>query len=234
MSLINDALKKAQRQRTTDAAGVAPPMPGETGARVTRRGKPLASQSVLLIVAASVVLIVVSVAATVYLLREPSAPATTPIIAQSSPPVGQLPAPADSPPVSPVVFVPLTPPTETPVVQIPEPVSHPAPPPATIPTMPTVVATSPPAAVIAAQTEPASRPVVPATDEPDERILDYIDRLHVLGVRSSGSDSRVLMNDRVYRVNDVVDRGLGLRLIEVQSGRLEFEDASGVRYTKTL
>jgi len=42
------------------------------------------------------------------------------------------------------------------------------------------------------------------------------------------------MNDRVYRVNDVVDRGLGLRLIEVQSGRLDFEDARGVRYTKTL
>lgn len=234
MSLINDALKKAQRQRTVDAAGVAPPMPGESGPRVTRRGKPLASQSVLLIVTAGAVLIVVSVVATVYLLREPSTPATTPTIVQSSQPAGQIPATPDSPPVNPVVFVPLTPPVETPAAQSPVPVSLPTPAPATIPTSPPVVATPPAPPVVAPQTEPVSRPVTPASDKPDERILDYIDRLHVLGVRSSGSDSRVLMNDRVYRVNDVVDRGLGLRLIEVQSGRLEFEDARGMRYTKIL
>jgi len=234
MSLINDALKKAQRQRTVDAAGVAPPMPGESGTRVTRRGKPLASQLVLLIVAASAVLVVISVVATVYLLREPSTPATTPTLVQNSQPAGQIPAPPDSSPVSPVVFIPLAPPTDTPVAQIPEPVSLPAPASTTLPAAPPVVNTPPPAPVVAIQTEPASRPVAPAGDVPDERILDYIDRLHVLGVRSSGSDSRVLMNDRVYRVNDVVDRGLGLRLIEVQSGRLDFEDARGMRYTKTL
>ncbi len=228
MSLINDALKKAQRQRTVDTAGVAPPMPGETGARVARRGKPLASQSVLLIVAASAVLIVVSVVATVYLLREPTAPATASPIVLSSQPVGQIPARLESPPVSPVVFVPLAPAAETPAAQIPESVSFPTPALATIPSAP------PPNPVVTTPAEPATPPVAATSNQPDERILDYIDRLTVLGVRSSGSDSRVLMNDRVYRVNDVVDRGLGLRLIEAQSGRLIFEDTRGVRYTKIL
>jgi hypothetical protein len=232
MSLINDALKKAQRQRTVDAAGVAPPMPGETGTRVTRRNKPLASQSVLLIVAASAVLIVISVVATVYLLREPESSPVTPPIVQSSAPVGSVPAPVDSPSVSPVVFVPLAPLPTSPEVQNPQP--EPQPSLVTIPTPPPVITTPPPAPVIVAQSEPAPRVVATASDKPDERILDYIDRLQVLGVRSSGSDSRVLMNDRVYRVNDIVDRGLGLRLIEAQSGRLEFEDARGVRYTKNL
>jgi hypothetical protein len=40
------------------------------------------------------------------------------------------------------------------------------------------------------------------------------------------------MNDRVYRVNDLVDRNLGVRLTKVESGRLTFTDASGAVYSK--
>ena len=40
------------------------------------------------------------------------------------------------------------------------------------------------------------------------------------------------MNDRVYRVNDVVDRTLGVRLTKVSTDSLTFTDANGVTYVK--
>lgn len=231
MSLINDALKKAQRQRTADAAGVAPPMPGESGGRIPRRGKPMASQAVLLAVAGGAVLIVLSVVATVYLLREPAEPAPVVMpVPTPQPPVAQ-PAPAiatESPAPAPVVFVPLAPKPEPAVEKIPEP-------PAVVVPAPAVAAPAPsPVARLPEPVQPTVSAPAPGTAVPDDRIYEYLDRLHVLGVRSSGSDSRVLMNDRVYRINDLVDRGLSLRLVGVQSGALIFEDARGVRYTKNL
>ncbi|HRJ48263.1 MAG TPA: hypothetical protein PKY38_12950 [Opitutaceae bacterium] len=226
MSLINDALKKAQRQRTTDAAGVAPPMPGESGGRITRRGKPMASQAVLLLVAGGSVLIVLSVVATVYLLREPAPPAAPPVaLAAPISPSTATPVVNDSPAPAPVVFVPVLPKPESVVESPPEPPAPVSTPPVRTEPAPVIIASSPPPALPAPS---------PAAASPDERIHDYLDRLHVLGVRSSGADSRVLMNDRVYRLNDLVDRTLSLRLVDVQPGLLIFEDARGVRYTKNL
>ncbi|MEN9811589.1 MAG: hypothetical protein RL479_275 [Verrucomicrobiota bacterium] len=49
-----------------------------------------------------------------------------------------------------------------------------------------------------------------------------------------GEDSRVLINDRVYRVNEVVDRNLGIRLVKVEPGSLHFTDGRGVTYVKHL
>ena len=56
--------------------------------------------------------------------------------------------------------------------------------------------------------------------------------MRILGVRSPGPEARVLIGERVYRVNDVVDRAMGLRLQKVEPGTLTFIDASGSTYTK--
>jgi hypothetical protein len=40
------------------------------------------------------------------------------------------------------------------------------------------------------------------------------------------------MNDRVYRVNDIVERSLGVRLIKVEADNLTFSDANGFTYVK--
>jgi hypothetical protein len=42
------------------------------------------------------------------------------------------------------------------------------------------------------------------------------------------------MNDRVYRLNDFVDRALGVRLTKVTRESLTFTDANGVTYVKDL
>ncbi|MCX6951473.1 MAG: hypothetical protein NTV51_04700, partial [Verrucomicrobia bacterium] len=81
MSLINEALKKAQRNRSADPAGTLPPMPG--GGRVSKRSQPRTSQQLILIAAGAIALVVLSVVATVYLVNrppetKPAAPAPTP------------------------------------------------------------------------------------------------------------------------------------------------------------
>lgn len=40
------------------------------------------------------------------------------------------------------------------------------------------------------------------------------------------------MNDRVYRLNDIVERTLGVRLIKVETNSLTFSDANSVTYVK--
>jgi hypothetical protein len=68
---------------------------------------------------------------------------------------------------------------------------------------------------------------------PDERIYVFLDGLRITAVRLlGGSESRVMMSDRVFRVNDIVERNLGLRLTKVEAGQLTFTDARGVEYVK--
>src|SRR4051812_30909221 len=79
MSLINEALKKAQRQRSDQPAGSSSP-----GEREDYRPKPMGTQTIVLIAAGAAVLVVFSVVITVYLLNRPTASAT-PAIAASAP-----------------------------------------------------------------------------------------------------------------------------------------------------
>lgn len=82
---------------------------------------------------------------------------------------------------------------------------------------------------------PAPAAAAPAAPpRPDEKITAFVGTLRVAGVRALGEDSRVLINDRVYRVNDVIDRALGVRLVKVEAGSLHFVDGRGVAYVKHL
>ena len=89
-----------------------------------------------------------------------------------------------------------------------------------------------PATQGAALPEAASTPATPAAAKPDERIVAFVENVKVAGIRSSGNESRVLMNDRVFRVNDIVERTLGVRLVKVAVDSLTFADSNGVTYVK--
>ena len=90
----------------------------------------------------------------------------------------------------------------------------------------------------APQAEPAPAPVTPAPvagpAKADERIARFVEAIKVTGIRSSGAESRVLMNDRVYRVNDTVERTLGVKLTKVEADQLTFADANGLVYVKGI
>ncbi len=271
MSLINEALKKAQRARLEDQAAAEAIAPG--GA-VPKRRQARSANTMVLIGAGAVTLIVLSVVATVYFVSGDSkpAPAPTPVAKSTATPSPTAAAAAPTPPASapaspsPVPAPPSAPAPAT-AAAIPSAAALPtttataAPTPATVPTgtpsVPAVADTSLAGKAATPTTTPAASSARPATPAPvatpvaaippaaapagapaaptlDPRIAAYVDGLRVTGVRASGNDSRVLMNDRVYRVNDMVERNLGVRLVKVAGDSLTFADANGFTYVKHL
>ena len=246
MSLINEALKKAQRARTEGQPTDAPPMPG--GGPIAKRGQAQSTKTVVLIGGGALALVLLSVALTIFLVsRKPAAPA--PIAAVTPAPTASTPAPAaaSSPSPAPDATAPAStapvvaaPPAKAPdsggalsagkqrpltaaVAEVKTPGSPPA-----SPVAPAAADVTPP--VAAAPTPSSTTPTAPVKQ--DERIAAFVEAVRVTGIRSSGNDSRVLMNERVYRVNEIVDRTLGVRLVKVGTDSLTFSDTNGATYVK--
>lgn len=251
MSLINEALKKAQRMRA-EAPPTSPPTgpAGSPAPVVIRRGRPIPAQVVVLSILGGAVLIGAILVITLIALRpdDPAPPTLPPpSVTKAAPATEAGPAPVviSLPPVGPTLpttaATPLpasaiTPPPgaapqaspSAPVVAAPVPAAAtPVPAPAANPPS---AATPPPAESVASA--PATAPGGPA--KPDLRVQEFIDRIRVSGIRASATDPRVSMNDRVFKLNDVVDRNLGLRIVGIESGGLTFVDPAGVVYTKNF
>jgi hypothetical protein len=234
MSLINDALKKAARQRAQEHSDLGPLTPGGGGSRA-RQGGPMRTQTMVLIGAAAVALVVVSVVLTgAFVTSRPEAKPASPIPA---------PAPAKSP-ANVAAQAPSVIAVTVPRVIAPAPTAAPAP-----TSAPVVVAqpspTPAPAVVAAAVAVPAAVPAVTApaasaapapTAAPQsraEQVQAYVDGLVVTGARSAGSDSKALVNGHVFKLNDVLDKALGLRLARVDPDHLTFVDGAGDTYLKS-
>lgn len=232
MSLINEALKKAQHQRT--GSGVdAPPMPGGGSGR-SRGPSGMPTGTLVLLIAGAAVVVVLSVVATVYFVNRPSGPkvaAAAPVVAA---PVSAPAAPTSAPlaaTASPVIIAPVIIKAPVPVVEKPV-----TPAPAVEQSAPaTAAVTTPPPAPV-----PVPTPIPAPADDPAaegslaDRIANYVDKIRVTGIRTSETGSKVLMNDKVYRLNDLVDRKLRLRLVKIEADSLTFADASGATYVKSF
>lgn len=75
---------------------------------------------------------------------------------------------------------------------------------------------------------------ISAEPEFDFKIQDLIDEMQVLGFRSAGPNSRLLMNGRVFKLEDIIDNERGLRFLGSDGENLVFEAPSGYRYRKPL
>ncbi|MBM3842116.1 MAG: hypothetical protein FJ397_02440 [Verrucomicrobia bacterium] len=258
MSLINDALKKAQRDRDPLAPTAAL---GPGGAGRSRPRTP-ARHWLLLLGSGALVLVVLSVAFTLFWTTPDTPPRKAATAAPAARPASPAPTPAPAPAIVPVLPAARPAPAEVPPAAIATPAVPPAPavaaaaasstPTATParPEAPAAAATPPepetatspaPATPATATPAPAPSPVsptaaaAPATPpRPDEKVAAYIGTLRVAGVRALGKESRVLINERVYRVNEVIERTLGIRLVQVEPGSLHFVDGRGVTYVKYL
>jgi hypothetical protein len=249
MSLINDALKKAQHQRTgapTDQAPMPGTPQGYRAAQLNKPGSGMPTQTLVLIIAGIAGLIAVCVVITVIVTRrEPAAVAAPPVRSAAAKPTPPPTTAAVIPPI--VVAAAPTParveiampktivaePVKTEAVRL-EPIKP-------APVQPTAVATpkphpvavtAPPVAAPPAVVQEAPKPVAPGTQ--DIRILTLLDALRVTGIRSSGAESKVLMNDRVYRINDMIDYTLGIKLTKVAADSLTFTDPNGTVYVKNF
>lgn len=66
-----------------------------------------------------------------------------------------------------------------------------------------------------------------------ERVEEYIRNASVTGTRLSGPDSKVVLNNKVYRIQELVlDFDLYLKVVGIQKRQIIFEDEYGFRYTK--
>ncbi|MBX7122216.1 MAG: hypothetical protein K1X42_08800 [Opitutaceae bacterium] len=272
MSLINEALKKAQKQRAHEPltgspiSSSAPPPP-----RVAKRKEPMPAQTLVIIGTLCLVLIAALGAGAWYIFKESSTQiaATNSRSHQAANGAGVSSAPAASDATVSTVILPQTLPQTTATTAVaPSPMQVPAvsnPPPVSssgaAAASPSIVASATQAlpaasgaqapadphpsqtAAVAAVPAAAAAPIeviqITSADlkrsiPPNPQALAVVDTFKVSGIRASASDPKVLLNDRVFRLNDIVERTYGLRLTEVHADRLLFIDDAGAVYTKTF
>lgn len=255
MSLINEALKKAQKQRTGESPSLsaAPSIGGERPDQIARRGKSTGIGEFLLPLGLGFVGLAVLVVGAVFLFRSKGDDAPAKPVAIANPPPAAKPA---APTAAPVESAPPPIVATTPAPEVSAPQPAPVAPAVSSFTVPNVAATTPtkPSST-ATETIPPAAPVItltappPATPAPpaptpaasvgplklEPRAINFIEGLRVTGIRVSGTDpkdSKVLMNDRVYRLGSLVDAEMGLRLVGIAAVSLTFEDERGARYTR--
>jgi hypothetical protein len=249
MSLINDALKKAARQRAHEN-DVIPPMPGGGQSYRYPQSQPKKTQTMVLIVGAAVALVAVSVVITGVMMNkapDTKTPAVTKAVpdavaSQEAPKIVVQAAPAaalqtaapivvHSAPPEPVqsATVAVALPQATPVARVPSPTALPKP--ASTPEA-IVQEAPPPTAAPALAAAPVAAPVTISVHS--DAVQTIVDNYHISGVRAVGAGSKALVEGHVYKLNDFVDRTLGLKLVQVEEDRLTFVDKAGNTYVKTF
>lgn len=260
MSLINEALKKAERAR---AGGIGDTPAPEATPVIAKRRRTIGTRTFLALGGGMLLVVGGGAAALLFKTGEevpqppgsskpaslskaespkpaappmppsaptpaaPAIPANTPVATTLPATLPPPPAPAPAALVAAPIATTAAPVATSPAPAIPPIASVPVPP---LPPTPTPAPTAPVVAPSPAPT--SSQASASAAARPDERIADHVDRMRILGVRSPGPDARVLIGERVYRLNDVVDRTLGLRLVKVETGTLTFADTAGTLYKK--
>ncbi|WP_404420984.1 hypothetical protein [Nibricoccus sp. IMCC34717] len=219
MSLINDALKKAQRERENQNTGGAftPPPPSANfpspASPPPPRGRPW------LLIAALVVFVS---GLTAWLTsRISTKPAEAPVVTAA-------PKPTAAPQATATPSAPL-------VVAAAEPTRAPAPTSRPAPTMAprrqaTPVPTQAPMVAPAKSLEPVR--ISPAAERARKLLL--VNQLRVSGVRISERGNRALINDRLVKIGDTVESIPGLTVVEIEQESIVFTDDTGHRYTKRL
>jgi hypothetical protein len=183
----------------------------------------------ILIGGGAVVLVVVSVVLTGVMMNK-GAPEAKPV-AVAAPTPAPVPAAAAPKIVVQQAAVAITLPQAAPPIQAPVPAALPTPTPAPL------VRETPTAAPVAAQTPPPAAPAaLPAAAVPlqPDQIQNLVDNYHISGVRAAGAGSKALIDGHVYKINDLVDRLLGLRLVKVDEDHLTFTDRTGATYIRTF
>jgi hypothetical protein len=248
MSLLNEALKKAQRQQHTEqqasARVIVQSSFAGTAPAVTRTG--MSTRLFTLLIAGAVVLVSGSVLGTVILLRKPDAAKAAPAPLALTAPTPAAPTAAAPQPAAIVTQATSAPAADTSSLAIR--VALPAAP-VTQQAEATPTSVPEPAAAVTTTPVPAAAPAPAAVTTPQIRIASIdedtaaaretaaysvINAMRISGIRGTGTDSRVLIDGRVYRINSVVDRTLGLRLTAVEADRLLFTDSRGTVFTRML
>ncbi|NQY31957.1 MAG: hypothetical protein HRT56_02140 [Coraliomargarita sp.] len=225
MSLINQALKKAQNDRTTMPSGNLPPSSGEgMQAASTKEHGP--NKGLILGIVAGFALLIGLVAGLTVIVLSGDDPQPAPV-AQASAPT-QEPEKTVSETAAPATIA--KPQPEAPTSAAQETLAELA---AAREAAEAEVAKQREAALAAkAAAEEAARK---AAAKPDPKIIDWLSKVKLAGVRlADDGNSKVLLNSDAYGVGDTVNYSLGLKVLIIQEKRVLFVDANDKKYLKRL
>jgi len=242
MSLINQALRKAQRDRAPNR--MAGSGSGEFPASAATSGSGMKPGLIIgLVVAVALLLGLVAGLSVVLLKGNDAAP-----LAQSSPPASEKTPAQESAPAPPPE------PVATTTNEV-EPIASAVEPPTTPPalereTTPPVVeelrkareAAEAKAGAEAEAAEAQARAEAKAAEEaaaraaakPSQDIIDWLSRAQITGVKLSATESKVILNDKSYAVGEYVNFKLGMKVMIIQEKRILFVDENGKKYMKRL
>lgn len=227
MSLINQALRKAQHQRTpnrpaTAADNASAPSPNYAANSSSKPG-------LLIGLVAGIALLIGLVAGlTIVVLRKDPAPTVQQAI--SAPAAVTVPAPKADPTIQPLTAA----------------VPAPAPTQAKEQGNPSVLnelrlareaaeAKAVADAATAKKAETAALAAQKAAEaKPSQDIIQWLGKSKISGVRLSASGSKVILNNKAYTVGETVNVGLGLKVLIIQEKRILFIDGNGKKYLKQL
>jgi len=207
MSLINDALKKAQSVQGPPPGSVQSPFSGDPAGTpgaisspepvnqhsIARRSNPMSAQKLVLILLVAGIVFIGFIAAMgvgAYMIINTGDPQMLAEVEE--------PTPVDAAEVIPI------PEPEPVVASVPEPLQG-----------------------------PVARPILPPpvqVNRPDPDVLAYVNTIKVRGIRVADGESKVLMNNKVYKTGEIVNYDLNVKLSEVSGEELIFEDVQGNTY----
>ncbi|CAA6677002.1 MULTISPECIES: hypothetical protein [unclassified Lentimonas] len=234
MSLINQALRKAQNQRSPNQPATA--AENANAAAATNRSynaSGTGSKSGLLVGLVAGIALLIGLVAGLLIVLLRSEPA--PVVQQATAPVSAtVTTPAPSPPAT---LQPLAPAPETSTA-------------ATKQGAPSVLeelriareaaeAKAAAEALAATEAEAAALAAKQAAEaaaaaKPSMDIIQWLSDAKISGVRLSGSASKVILNNKAYAVGDTVNLVLDLKVMAIQETRILFVDANGKKYTKQV
>ena len=223
MSLINQALRKAQQQRTPSRPATA--ADHASASPTNYRGNSNQSGLLIGLVAGIALLIGLVAGLTIVVLRKDPAPVTQQ--------AATLPAPVKQiAPATPVIQ-PLAPPTPAPT----QPLEQGSPSVLNDLRLARMAAEAKAAAdaTSAKQVEAAKQlAATKAAAKPSQEIIQWLGKSKISGVRLSTSGNKVILNNKAYSVGETVNLGLGLKVLIIQEKRILFIDPNGKKYLKQL
>lgn len=238
MSLINQALRKAQRDRTPDRMS----QPGEQSpaAYASTAASGMSPALVIGLVIAVAVLIGLVVGLSVVIFKGDDAPTkiaqseTTPSPEPASATLEGTPEPVEAP-------LKAIQPTISQKVEVAQTETTPA---------PSVVdelrkareAAEAQAAAeaklaaekAAAEAKAAEEAAARAAAKPSEDIIQWLGTAKISGVKISDTESKVILNGKSYSVGEFANFKLGLKVLLIQENRILFVDNNGKKYMKRL
>lgn len=236
MSLINEALRKAQRDRTPERMPNSPSNAPASTASTGAGSKGMRMGLIIGLVVALAVLVGLVAGLSLLLLKgNGDAPATPQLASQSSDAI--TPAPATSAPATPAAD-PATPPPVEPITAVTQ----------SAPAAERPIAREQSTAVVeelrrareaaeakaAAEAQAAKEAAARAAAKPSPEIIDWLSKSKMSGVKLSETGSKVILNGEPYEVGEYANFALGLKVMIIQEKRVLFIDKNGKKYLKKL